>query len=332
MTGQGMDELLAALKAVAETTRIRILLVLSKGELNVTELTYVLDQSQPRVSRHLKLMLDAGLITRHKEGNWVLFRLAEEGVSAGIVKAILSILPQKDSEFAADLTRLQDVRTRRAETAAEYFAANAKDWEQLRSLHVDEASVERMIASMIGNGSFDTLVDLGTGTGRMLEMFAGQAKRLIGVDLSREMLGYARANLDKLNAPHAQVRQANLYSLPLADASADIVILHQVLHFLDDPEAAIVEAARILKATGKLLIADFAPHNLEDLREQNAHRRLGIPSDQLNRWLKKARLAELRKEILPPPAKLKDRGLTVSLLLAQPAQEKQTRSRTSEAA
>lgn len=320
MMNNGMDDLLASLKAMAEITRIRILFVLSRSELNVTELTQILDQSQPRVSRHLKLMLEAGLITRHKEGNWVLFRLGETGVSADLAKAIVKLLPVDEDVIASDLRRLQDVKVKRAETAASYFAANAKDWEQLRSLHLDEAKVEGRIKAMIGRDPIDTLVDLGTGTGRMLEIFAGQARRLIGIDLSREMLTYARANIDRLNASHAQVRQASLYALPLQEALADVVILHQVLHFLDEPEAALREARRILKPQGKLLIIDFAPHELEDLRENNAHRRLGIPAEDLTRWLTKTGLTETRQELLPPPSTLKSRGLTVTLSLAQPSQ------------
>jgi ubiquinone/menaquinone biosynthesis C-methylase UbiE/DNA-binding transcriptional ArsR family regulator len=313
----GMHELLGALKALAEVTRIRIILVLSGGELNVTELTQILDQSQPRVSRHLKLLLEAGLITRHKEGNWVLFRLGETGVSAELARSIVRLIPVSEAVVAADLRRLQDVKSRRAETAAAYFSANAQNWQKLRSLHLDENKVESHIKAMIGREPVDTLVDLGTGTGRMLELFAGQAHRLVGIDLSREMLSYARSNLDQLNAAHAQVRQASLYALPLADASADVVILHQVLHFLDEPEAALREARRILKPAGKLLVVDFAPHELEDLRENDAHRRLGIPVEDLHRWFSKIGLAETRHETLPPPPTLNARGLTVTLTLAR---------------
>ncbi len=312
-----MHELLGALKALAEVTRIRIILVLSRGELNVTELTQILDQSQPRVSRHLKLMLEAGLITRHKEGNWVLFRLGETGVSAELARSIVQMLAVSETVIAADMSRLQDVKSRRAETAAAYFSSNAQNWQKLRSLHLDENKVESRIKAMIGREPVETLVDLGTGTGRMLELFAGQARRLVGIDLSREMLTYARSNLDRLDATHAQVRQASLYALPLPEESADVVILHQVLHFLDEPEAALREARRILKPDGKLLVVDFAPHNLEDLRENDAHRRLGIPGEDLRRWLAKIGLAETQHEILPPPATLKARGLTVTITLAQ---------------
>ncbi len=319
MMAHHMNNLLAAMKALAEVTRIRILLVLSRGELNVTELTQILDQSQPRVSRHLKLMLEAGLITRHKEGNWVLFRLGETGVSAELAQSIVQMLPVTEAVIATDLRRLQDVKSRRAETAAAYFSANAQNWQKLRSLHLDENKVENRIKSMIDRDLVDTLVDLGTGTGRMLELFAGQARRLVGIDLSREMLTYARSNLEQLNANHAQVRQASLYALPLADASADVVILHQVLHYLDEPEAALREASRILKPTGKLLVVDFAPHELEDLRENDAHRRLGIPAEDLHRWFAKIGLVETRHETLPPPATLKSRGLTVTLSLARHA-------------
>jgi ubiquinone/menaquinone biosynthesis C-methylase UbiE/DNA-binding transcriptional ArsR family regulator len=311
-----MEELLSSLKAAAEVTRIRILFALSHGELNVTELTQILDQSQPRVSRHLKLMLEAKLIERHKEGNWVVFRQGDEGLPGKLASAVLGLLADGDAMLEADLRRIQDIKGKRAEAAAAYFATNAANWEKVRSLHVDEAMVEKRICELVGTQTVETLVDLGTGTGRMMEIFAHQARKLIGIDLSREMLSFARANMDRLKATHAQVRQASLYSLPLQDKSADIILLHQVLHFLDEPAAAVREAARILKPHGKLLVIDFAPHDRDELREQNAHRRLGLHGDQLTKWLTQSGLESVHEELLLPPEQLGARGLTVTIVLA----------------
>jgi ubiquinone/menaquinone biosynthesis C-methylase UbiE/DNA-binding transcriptional ArsR family regulator len=328
-----MDELLSSLKAAAEITRIRILFALSHGELNVTELTQILDQSQPRVSRHLKLMLEAKLIARHKEGNWVVFRQGDEGISGRLAGAVLDLLAEGDPMLEADLRRVQDIKAKRAEVAAAYFAANAHNWEKLRSLQVDETQVEKRICELIGQQPVETLVDLGTGTGRMMELFVNQARRLIGIDLSREMLSYARANMDRLKASNAQVRQASLYSLPLPDKTADVILLHQVLHFLDEPAAAVREAARILKPLGKLLIVDFAPHNQDELRELNAHRRLGLAQDQIARWLAQSGLETLHEDLLLPPSELGERGLKVTIILAtRPLQQEHSLASGMEAA
>ena len=321
-----MDELLSSLKAAAETTRIRIMFILSHGELNVSELTYVLGQSQPRVSRHLKLMAEAGLLSRHKEGNWVLFRLRNEGLGGALARALVDMLSTKDSLLSGDLARLEAVKRQRDEKAAAYFSSNAASWSDLRSLHVDEENVEQAMTRLIGREPVDTVVDLGTGTGRVLELFADQARQLYGIDSSREMLAIARTSLEKHGVKQAELRQADVYALPLADASADVVTVHQVLHFLDEPQKALFEARRILKPSGRLLIVDFAPHELEEMRENHAHRRLGISAEQMVIWCGKANLELEKHEVLDPPW-LKDRkGLTVSIWLARPAPAPQFQS------
>ena len=312
-----MDELLAGLKAVAETTRIRILFVLSHGELNVSELTYILGQSQPRVSRHLKLMAEAGLIARHKEGNWVLFRMREEGRGGALARALVDMLPGKDQLLAGDLVRLDHIRRQRNEVAGAYFSANASNWAKLRSFHVLEANVENAMLALLGTAQFENVVDLGTGTGRVLELLSSRASHLYGLDTSREMLTIARSNLERQNLRHAQVRQSDIYALPFIDGFADLVTIHQVLHFLDEPQRALLEARRILSARGRLLIVDFAPHDLEELRNEHAHRRLGISSEHMSGWLARAGLDMVRHEVLPPPWLKSRKGLTVSLWLAR---------------
>jgi len=312
-----MEELLAGLRAAAEATRIRILFVLSHGEFNVSELTQILGQSQPRVSRHLKLMTEAGLITRHKEGNWVLFRLREDDRGGALARAIVDLLPGADADLARDLARLDDVRATRAEAAARYFRDNAAQWEQLRSLHVREEDVEAALLKLAGNEPIRLLADLGTGTGSLLRSFAARAAQGVGIDTSREMLAIARANIEKGGHRHLQVRHGDIYALPFADAAADRVTIHQVLHFLDDPGRALAEAARILQPGGRLLVADFAPHDLEPLREAHAHRRLGIAAEHMAHWLQRAGLNLVQHDILPPPWRKDGAGLTVSLWLAR---------------
>ena len=304
---------LAALRAAGEATRLRILALLAGGELNVKDLTQILGQSQPRISRHLKLMAEAGLIKRFREGSWVFFRLADSGAEAALASAIVASLDQSDLTLARDRARAAAVQKARAEAAQAYFKAHASEWDKIRALHVAEKEVEAAMDEALGQGPFSLLVDLGTGTGRILELFGARASRALGFDLNHAMLAYARMKLERARLSHAQVRHGDLYNVPLADSVADAVVLHQVLHFLDDPSAAIAEATRLLKPGGKLLIVDFAPHELEFLREQSAHRRLGFARDQLSRLLEGAGLkVERFRELSPEPSQGK---LTVSLWL-----------------
>ena len=306
---------LAALRAAGEATRLRILALLAAGELNVKDLTQILGQSQPRISRHLKLMAEAGLIRRFREGSWVFFRLADSGAEAALARAIVDSLDRSDLTLARDGSRAASVQKARAEAAQAYFKAHAGEWDRIRALHVAEQDVEAAMDEALGEGPFNLLVDLGTGTGRILELFAARAARALGFDLNHAMLAYARMKLERAELSHAQVRHGDLYNVPLPDGAADAVVLHQVLHFLDDPAAAVAEAARLLAPGGRLLVVDFAPHELEFLREQSAHRRLGFARDQLGRLFGTAGLKlERFRELAPEPAGGK---LTVSLWLGE---------------
>lgn len=287
-----MDELLAALRAAGETTRLRILALLSKGELTVGELVDILDQSQPRVSRHLKLMGEAGLLDRFQEGTMVFYRLAEQGIGAELNRALVSLIPEDDAEFLSDLAVLSNIRAERFAKAQEYFRANAAEWDKIRKLYVSEAQVEAALLDLAGKKRIGRLLDVGTGTGRMLEVFAPYADGGLGIDVSREMLAVARGNLAHKEIDNCQVRLGDMYSLAVAAESQDLVVFHQVLHFADDPQAAIREAARVLAPGGKLLIADFAPHKEEYLREEQSHRRLGFAEDEVVLWGKNAGLTE----------------------------------------
>jgi ArsR family transcriptional regulator len=313
LQGLSRVQALAALRAAGEATRLRILALLATSELNVKDLTQILGQSQPRISRHLKLMAEAGLITRFREGSWVFFRLADSGAEGTLARAIVGSLDPTDLTLARDRARAASVQKARAEAAQAYFKMHAAEWDKIRTLHVAESQVEAAMDKALGEGPFNFLVDLGTGTGRMLELFGGRAARALGFDLNHDMLAYARIKLERSGHTHAQVRHGDLYNIPLPDGAADAVVLHQVLHFLDDPAAAVAEAARLLKVGGKLLVVDFAPHELEFLREQAAHRRLGFARDQLDRWLEGAGLTvEHFRELSPDLASGK---LTVSLWL-----------------
>lgn len=279
-----MTDLLAALKGAAEPTRLRILLLLARAELTVTELTQVLGQSQPRLSRHLKLMAEAGLIDRFREGAWVFHRPAAEGVGARLAAEIVALSDAEDTTQQRDLARLDAVLKARTQAAADYFAANAAQWDRIRSLHVPEQQVEAALDRIVGPGRLDFVLDVGTGTGRMLELFGSRAARGLGLDISHEMLSLARARLDAAGLAQCQVRQADLHAMALADGVADLVIFHQVLHFTADPQAAIAEAARVLAPGGRLLLVDFLPHDREELRDLHAHRRLGFSRREVAAW------------------------------------------------
>ncbi len=306
--------LVTALRAAAEPTRLRILALLSASALNVKDLTRILGQSQPRLSRHLKLLVEAGLVERAPEGSWVYFHLADR--QSGLGKVLLDAVDQADPVLARDRQRADTVKREREAAAQDYFAKQAGDWDRVRTLHVAEADVEAALQAALTSTKADLFVDLGTGTGRILELFADDYRRGIGFDVNPAMLSYARAKLDRAGLTHAQVRQGDIYAVPLTDRSADVVVLHQILHFLSDPERAVHEAARILAPGGTLLIVDFAPHSLEFLREAHAHERLGFADQQMRDWLSAAGLAMSRTVHLAPPAAKTADKLTVSIWLA----------------
>ncbi|HXV74051.1 MAG TPA: metalloregulator ArsR/SmtB family transcription factor, partial [Sphingomonadales bacterium] len=245
-----MDKLLTMLRAAGEPTRLRILGLLGHGELTVTELTQILGQSQPRVSRHLKLLSEAGLLARLQEGTWAFYRLAEDEETGNFSRTLVDLIPDADALHRRDLERLRLVREARAKEASQYFRANAADWDRIRSLYVPEVSVEKRLLKIFEGKRIENLLDIGTGTGRILEIFSGSIKRGLGIDLSHEMLSVARANLAEKKIANCQVRLGDMYSIPLDNASQDAVIFHQVLHFADDPAAAIAEAARVLRQGG----------------------------------------------------------------------------------
>ncbi len=311
-----LEPALAALNAAGEETRLRLLALLAESELTVSEIVAILRQSQPRVSRHLKLLVEAGLVERRREGAWAFFRLAP-GVGAGrLARDLVAWLDAGDPLLAGDRARLAEIRQMRAENAARYFAAHAADWDELRSLHVPEAQVERAIRDAVGAAPIRCLLDLGAGTGRMLELFAPQAERAIGVDLSSAMLSVARGRLEEIGARNVQLRQGDIYALPVERNSVDLAIMHQVLHYLDDPGRALREAARTLAPGGRLLVVDFAPHQEEALRDKHAHRRLGFSRAEIDDLLAQAGLELFLHRDLAPDAR-EGAKLTVSLWLAR---------------
>lgn len=296
------DDIVAALRALAEPTRLRLLALCREAELTVSDLVQITGQSQPRISRHLKLLCDGGLLHRHSEGSWAYFRMSDPQSGSGfggIGDMVARMLPADDPQLRHDLERLEQIKADRARAASAYFRANADRWNRIRALHIDEERVEQAVSDAVDPRAGENILDVGTGTGRMLELLGPHVGSGLGIDQSREMLAIARSRLEAAELGHCAVRQGDMYQLPLADAAFDAVILHQVLHFADEPEMVLFEAARVLRPGGRLVVADFAPHRLENLRAEHAHRRLGLSNGDMGRWLTRAGLRRSAVRDLP---------------------------------
>ena len=334
-----LDRIIDSLKAIAESSRFRILALLASSSLTVSDLTAILGQSQPRVSRHLKLLMEAGLIQRYQEGSWAYFHLSDDPFLRGLVGELVGQLDAGDQVVGRDRERLEHIKDERRAVAADYFSRNAESWDEIRSLHAPDEAVEKALKDAVGAAPFQSMLDLGTGTGRLLELFAPQFVRGVGVDMSREMLAIARANFDRASLTNVQVRHGDIYAPPVDRESFDLITIHQVLHYLDDPARAIAEAARLLRPAGRLIIVDFAPHGLEFLRDKHAHVRFGFSDEQIAGWLKDAGLDADKPRGFASTGEGREQ-LTVKLwsardprmLIADPAQDNSRVSRYSESA
>ncbi len=320
------------LRALADPTRLRIMRLLGTMELAVGELAQVLVQSQPRVSRHIRILCDAGLAKRRKEGSWVFLRSAigDEHIPAlgGAVTRLLATAEADDSTFAArcsaDRRQLAEIRSAREASAAAYFARHAADWDRLRNLHAPDAPVEaalhQALRAQSPNGSLGALLDIGTGTGRMAELFAPLATRITGVDKSPEMLRLARTRLQTLPADRCDLLLGDFTALPFADSSFDTILLHQVLHYAQEPEVVLAEAARVARLGCCLAVIDFAQHDREELRSQHAHARLGFSEDQMLTLFRSAGFD------CEPPLALPGHSLTVKIWTGRKAEDSNSQS------
>lgn len=310
-----MDALLTGLRAVAEPTRLRLLALCAQGDLTVSDLMHLLGQSQPRVSRHLKLLCDADLLERVPEGAWVFYRLARRGESVKLARAVLGRLPENDPVLVLDRERLAAIQKARSDKAAAYFRDNAERWDSIRSLYVDEGDVEvvlfDLLSGILKERPEADLLDIGTGTGRLLQLLSPHIGYGVGIDFSREMLALARSNLENAHIRNALVRQGSMYQLPWTEPSFDIALIHQVLHFAEYPEQILLEAARILRQGGQLIVVDFAPHDQEYLRSEHSHYRLGFSNAEVMEWFRVAHLSPVCNRVLPGSP------LTVVLWLAE---------------
>lgn len=301
---------MGALRGAAEPTRLRLLVLCAAAELTVSELTQILGQSQPRVSRHLKLMVEAGLLERFREGTWAFYRLAQTGAAARAAAAFVDMAPADDAVLRRDADRLAAIKAEREAAATAYFRKNAAHWDEIRRLRVDDAEIERALLDILGDEPVERLLDIGTGTGRMLGVLGPRVGSGLGIDRSREMLAMARANLDRDRLANCSVRLGDMYAISADPMSFDLVTLHLVLHYADQPGQVIAEARRVLAPGGRLLVVDFAPHELEHLRDEHAHRRLGFSDAEMAAWCRAAGLD------LAPAVALPGGPITVKLWLA----------------
>ncbi|VAW18803.1 Transcriptional regulator, ArsR family / Methyltransferase fusion [hydrothermal vent metagenome] len=291
-----LKNLVGLLKAAGEITRIRLLALLMGGELSVKDLTDILGQSQPRVSRHLKMLSDAGLLERNAEGAWAYYRLRENSEQVALVRRMISRIEKTDPQLLLDKCALEKVRAEHQKQADAYFAQVAQSWDELRNMHVPEAALEAAIVAAVGDGRIDHLLDLGTGTGRMLELLENKYAKGTGIDSSREMLVVARAKLAAAAISHAQVRLGDIINLDKYAAVSDLIVLHQVLHYFDDPGRILLEARQKLAGGGRMLVVDFLSHDFEVLRSEHAHRRLGLSQQQMEKWASRAGLEVVKSE------------------------------------
>lgn len=314
-----MDNLLNIMRALADPTRLRMALLISRMELSVGEMALILDQSQPRVSRHIRILHEADIIERRKEGSWVFLRSGNFEQLDALNHMLRAPEVFQSEVVRADIEKLKNVRAARAEMAETYFANHAEEWDQLRSLHISENAVESEMQRVLGAYDLGRMLDIGTGTGRMIELFAGQCEYVAAVDNSPEMLRVARAKIDRISAntgSKIDMMLGDFNDLPIDDDSFDTLILHQVLHYAQNPQRVIDEAARVLSDHGRLMIVDFALHNNEELRKNHAHARLGFSHDAMIQNFRSAGLYLSHHSELPSDSDKED-ALTVSIWLGQ---------------
>ncbi len=294
-----LDRLLSGLRAAADPSRLRLLAICAQGEWTVSELVQIMGQSQPRISRHLKLLAEAELLERFREGSWVFYRRAQSGAGGRIARSLCRLLPAEDSQLQRDRQRIDAVREARRREAERYFDSHAQAWDSERDLGVDGERVEAVLSELFREERPESLLDIGTGTGHILRVLASHVGNAVGVDIYHDMLKVARAQLDRRELRNCHVRHADMYRLPFADASFAAVTFHQVLHFADDPLAALGEAVRVLRPGGRLIVVDLLQHDQEWLRSERHHRRLGFNETEMANWFRELGLTPETPRQLP---------------------------------
>lgn len=325
LDGLSADDVVAGLRAIGEPTRLRIAALMVVGELSVSELCRILGQSQPRVSRHLKLLGDAGLLQRHSEGTSAYFGPTADPRGRRLLHTVVRLLDDEDGILVADRARLHDVWSDRTRRASDYFDELAESWESMRSRHVADADVETAVVEFVAkhhplaeDGSpRGRLLDLGTGTGRIMELLADRFEHVVGVDLSANMLNVARGKITESRLANCRVRQGNVYALDVGDELADVAVLHHVLHFLEDPSAALKQTSAAVAPGGLVVVVDFGRHQVDELRTQYGHRWAGFDTEQITRWFDAAELELIDSHHMTVDRPQPEETLSVALWLAR---------------
>lgn len=295
-----VERLLTALRATAEPTRLRLLALAARGAFCVMDFTEILGQSQPRLSRHLRLLCEAGLLERVREGANVWFALPT-GREGALVRSLVAQISDEDPVLASDRRHAVRVLSERARAASESFRRQGADWDEMRALGLPAQAVEDALLALIPDRGIERLLDIGTGTGRLLELLAPRVCQALGVDASKGMLALARARLGRAGLSHCAVRLADMYRLPLPDAAFDVAVLQMVLHYAEDPAAVLAEAARVLRPGGALIVVDLAAHERADLPQRLAHRWPGFSDERMTDLLAASGLATGSPLSLPGP-------------------------------
>jgi len=285
-----VEKLLQGLRAAAEPTRLRIIALCGHAELSVTELVMILGQTQPRVSRHLKLLVEGGLLQRNKEGNRAYYRLSTEAEGADLARMLNDLIPGEDEVHALDLSRLSSVKADRVRYAESFLDPYSQEIIELRGMWPPDEVIDKCILALLKDRSIQNLLDLGTGAGRILRTIAPFVVKGTGIDNSLEMLSIARARLDQDGIKNCQVRAGDMYRLPFKKNSFDLITINSLLRYADEPKKVIAEAARVLEKKGALLIVDLAAHDLSALRDEYGHSWLGFSEAEMVEMLSEENL------------------------------------------
>ena len=300
------DDYIDALRAISEPTRFRLTRLCAQGELTVSELMRIVGQSQPRVSRHLKLLQDAGVLESFREQHWVFYRVAQNSPSQQLVSDLLQHLPADDDLMDFDQTRLNELRDARAKLSEEFVETEVPDWLRLHEYHGDELRFGDAVRDALAGREVGHLLDIATGTGRMLKIAGPLAESGVGIDLSKKMVMVARNALAEADLPHLTVRQEDMYQMRFPARHFDTVTIDQVLYFASNPDALIREATRVLKPSGRLLLVAFT-----EAANAKTPPAVSIAISDIRSWLEDAGLKIVTTNVLPGDV------LDISLLVSE---------------
>jgi DNA-binding transcriptional ArsR family regulator len=304
------DNYIDALKAISEPTRFRLVRLCAQGELTVSELMRIVGQSQPRVSRHLKLLQDAGILERFREQHWVFYRVAQEEHYQLLVSGLIKQIEKNETIIQLDQSRLIELQAARATLSETFIETELPDWLRLHEYHGDTARFESAVQDALAEKTVGHLLDVATGTGRMLKIVGPLASSGVGIDLSKKMVTVARSVLAESGLAHLTVRQEDMYQMRFAARHFDTITIDQVLYFATNPDALIKETARVLKYGGRLLVVAFTASKTAKTPPS-----VGIELSDIQQWIESAGLKITNTNILPGDS------LDISLLVSEKAKD-----------